>query len=166
MSVPSGPGAPADPRDPYGAADPYAPYAPGDQVRPGGGSQPGLGILRVARVLVAFVYVVVTACLVVLFLGFVLQLFGASTDAEFTRWVYRNVERIMEPFRGMFPSPTLSDRSVLDVSLLFAMIVYALAALGLHALVSWLAGRIAAANRPRQRYGPASWSRTGGRAPG
>jgi hypothetical protein len=39
--------------------------------------------------------------------------------------VYRNVERIMEPFRGMFPTHALNDRSVVDFSLLFAMIVYA-----------------------------------------
>lgn len=125
-----------------------------------------LWLLRAAKAVVVLIYAFVLIDLVLLTLGFFLRLFGASTDAEFTRWVYRNVERIMEPFRGMFPSPTLTDRSVLDVSLLFAMIVYALAALGLHALVSWLAGRIAAANRPQPRYGPAPWSRTGSRAPG
>ena len=53
--------------------------------------------------------------LVLLTLGFFLRLFGASTDAEFTRWVYRNVDRIMEPFRGIFPSHAVSDVSVLDV---------------------------------------------------
>ena len=96
-------------------------------------------VLRVARVIVLFVYVVVAACVVLLALGFVLRLFGASTDAEFTRWVYRNVDRIMEPFRGMFPTHALNDRSVVDFSLLFAMIVYGIAAVALHALVSWLA---------------------------
>jgi uncharacterized protein YggT (Ycf19 family) len=111
-------------------------------------------VLRTTRVIVLFVYAVVTACLLVLVLGFVLQLFGASTDAEFTRWVYRNVDRIMEPFRGMFPSPTINDRSVVDFSLLFAMILYAIAALALHALVTWLAGLIARTSQPRRRQGP------------
>lgn len=110
-----------------------------------------LWILRVSRWVVLFVYAVVTVNLVLLSLGFTLRLFGASTDASFTRWVYRNVDRIMEPFRGMFPTQPITDRSVLDVSLLFAMIVYAVAGIALHALVTWLAVRIAEIQR-RERY--------------
>jgi uncharacterized protein YggT (Ycf19 family) len=106
-----------------------------------------LWVLRLVRLLVLFIYVVVAACLVILALGFVLRLFGASTDADFTEWVYRNVDRIMEPFRGMFPTHPLNDRSVVDFSLLFAMIVYAIVAVALHALVSWLAGQIVAIDR-------------------
>jgi uncharacterized protein YggT (Ycf19 family) len=108
-------------------------------------------VLRIAKVIVVFVYAVVAVCLVLLTLAFVLQLFGASTDAEFTRWVYRNADRVMEPFRGMFPSPTLSDRSVVDFSVLFAMVVYAMVALALHALISWLGEQAARAAR-RNRY--------------
>ena len=37
----------------------------------------------------------------------------------------------------------VDGRSVLDVSILFAMIVYGLAALLLHALIDWLTDRIA-----------------------
>jgi len=111
---------------------------------------PKLWLLRAAKALVVFVYIVVIIDLVLLTLGFFLQLFGASTDAEFTRWVYRNVERIMEPFRGMFPSKAVSDQSVLDVSLLFAMIVYSIVGMTIHALVTWLTDRIVALRRPRQ----------------
>jgi uncharacterized protein YggT (Ycf19 family) len=110
-----------------------------------------LWILRVARWVVLFVYAVVIVNLVLLSLGFALRLFGASTEASFTRWVYRNVDRIMEPFRGMFPTQPISDRSVLDVSLLFAMVVYAIVGLALHALVVWLAARIAETQR-RERH--------------
>ena len=102
--------------------------------------EPQLWLLRVAKAVVVLVYAFVLINLVLLILGFFLRLFGASTDAEFTRWVYRNVERIMEPFRGMFPSQALSDQSVLDVSLLFAMIVYSIVGIALHALVEWLTG--------------------------
>ena len=115
---------------------------------------PKLWLLRAAKALVVFVYVVVIVDLVLLTLGFILQLFGASTDAEFTRWVYRNVERVMEPFRGMFPSKTVSDQSVLDVSLLFAMIVYSMVGLTVHALITWLTERIVALRR-RQHLAPA-----------
>lgn len=108
-----------------------------------------LWILRLARLIVLFVYVVVSACVVMLSLAFVLRLFGASTDAGFTEWVYRSVDRIMKPFRGMFTSEPLGERAVLDLSLLFAAIVYGIVAVGLHALVSWLAGHIVAITRRR-----------------
>jgi uncharacterized protein YggT (Ycf19 family) len=109
-----------------------------------------IGLLRVSKAVVVFVYLFVLVNLVLLSLGFVLQLFGASTDAEFTQWVYRAVERIMQPFRGMFPSRTLSDESVLDVSLLFAMIVYAVVGIGLHALINWLTDKIVTLRRRAQ----------------
>jgi uncharacterized protein YggT (Ycf19 family) len=109
-----------------------------------------IGLLRASKVVVVFVYIVVMVNLVLLALGFCLQLFGASTDAEFTRWVYRAVERIMQPFRGMFPSRALSDQSVFDASLLFAMVVYAIVGIGLHALISWLTEKIVTLRRREQ----------------
>jgi hypothetical protein len=123
------------------------PSAPADQ-------DTRIGLLRAVRVVVLFVYAVVLVNLVLLLLGFVLRLFGASTDAAFTRWVYRSVDRIMEPFRGMFPTHVSGD-SVFDTSLLFAMIVYALIGIALHALVTWLAAKIVALRRQdRPRPGP------------
>ena len=105
---------------------------------------PQLWLLRASKAVVVLIYAFVLIDLVLLTLGFFLRLFGASTDAEFTRWVYRNVDRVMEPFRGMFPSHAISDESLLDVSLLFAMIVYAIVGIALHALVEWLTRKIAA----------------------
>lgn len=148
-SDPRAPGAAGAPRpSPLGSA-PVARPAPGPDAAPVAdtGDDTKVWILRIARGVVLFVYVVVFVNLVVLSLGFLLRLFGASTDASFTRWVYRNVDRIMEPFRGMFPSQAISDRSVLDVSLLFAMIVYAVVGIALHALVTWLAAKIAEIQR-------------------
>jgi uncharacterized protein YggT (Ycf19 family) len=112
-----------------------------------------LWILRIGKAIVVLVYAVVTVGLVLLTLGFVLQLFGASTSADFTEWVYRSVDRIMEPFRGMFSSQELGERSIVDFSLLFAMIVYAILALALHALVSWLAASIVKVRREQQPAG-------------
>jgi uncharacterized protein YggT (Ycf19 family) len=137
------------------------------------GNDTQLWILRLAKVVVVFVYAVVTLNLVLLALGFVLRLFGASTSAAFTEWVYRTVARIMEPFRGMFPSQEVGDRSIVDFSLLFAMIVYALLAMALHALVSWLAAKVVQVTRDQQRaQALAAWDvdapggpRPGGPAP-
>ena len=102
-----------------------------------------IGIARLARALTYLVYAFVLVALVLLLFGFFLLLFGANPDAGFAEWVYRGLERVMAPFRGLFEPVPIDGRSVLDVSILFAMIVYGMAALGLKALIDWLTDRIA-----------------------
>ncbi len=98
--------------------------------------------IKATRVLLWLVYLWVTITLVLLLLSFILQLFGANPTAGFVDWVYRSTERAMAPFRGIFESVTISDKSVLDVSVLFAMIVYGFVALGLHLAIEWLTRRL------------------------
>jgi YGGT family len=83
----------------------------------------------------------------ILSLGFILKLFGADPSAGFTQWAYRNLERVMSPFRGIFAPVTLGTTgnevdAVLDTSILFAMIVYGILLLALRAVVDWLTMRI------------------------
>jgi uncharacterized protein YggT (Ycf19 family) len=101
----------------------------------------------IAKALLWVVYVWVVLNLVLLFLAFVLRLFGANPEAGFTQWVYRSVSRSMAPFRGIFEPIVLSDQSVLDTSLLFAMIVYGLAALFLRAGIDWASELVARRRR-------------------
>jgi uncharacterized protein YggT (Ycf19 family) len=98
---------------------------------------------RLARALTYLLYAFAVVALVMLVFGFFLPLFGANLDAAFAEWVYRGLTRVMAPFRGLFDPVPLDGRSVLDVSLLFAMIVYGLAAILLHALIKSLTDRIA-----------------------
>ena len=100
-------------------------------------------VARLARALTYLVYAFVLVALVLLLFAFFLLLFGANPDAPFAEWVYRGLGRVMAPFRGLFEPVPMDGRSVLDVSVLFAMIVYGLAALGLNALIDWLTTRIA-----------------------
>jgi uncharacterized protein YggT (Ycf19 family) len=86
----------------------------------------------------------VTVALIVLTFGFFLLLFGANPDAAFAEWVYRSLDRVMAPFRGLFEPVRLDGRSVLDVSIVFAMIVYAIVAMALQAVIEWLTARIRA----------------------
>ena len=102
-----------------------------------------VAVARAARALTYLVYAFVVVALVMLLFGFFLLLFGANPDAAFAEWVYRSLTRVMAPFRGLFERVPLDGRSVLDLSILFAMIVYGLAALLLHALIEWLTDRIA-----------------------
>jgi uncharacterized protein YggT (Ycf19 family) len=101
-----------------------------------------LSIVRAARVLTYFVYGFTIVALVILGLGFFLLLFGANPDAPFAEWVYRSLNRVMAPFRGIFEPVPLNGDSVLDTSVLFAMIVYGLAAMLLTALIDWLTQRL------------------------
>jgi uncharacterized protein YggT (Ycf19 family) len=105
-------------------------------------SKESLEVTRIARALTYLVYAWVIVALVILVLGFFLQLFGANPDAPFAEWVYRSLTRIMAPFRGLFEPLELDGRSVLDTSILFAMIVYGIVAIALHDLIDWLTDRL------------------------
>jgi uncharacterized protein YggT (Ycf19 family) len=102
-----------------------------------------VALMQIARVLTYLVYAWVIVSLVILTFGFFLLLFGANPDAAFAAWVYRGLERVMAPFRGIFEPVRLDGRSVLDVSVLFAMIVYGIVAMVLHGLIGWLTARAA-----------------------
>ena len=106
-------------------------------------------LARIARALTYLVYAFVIVALVLLMLGFFLLLFGANPDASFAEWVHRGLRRVMAPFRGLFEEVPLDGRSVLDISILFAMLVYSIVALALHALIDWLTDRIVDISRRR-----------------
>ena len=96
---------------------------------------------------------------IILIIGFFLLLFGANPSAGFTQWAYRNLDRVMEPFRGIFTPIQLGTTSgnveaVFETSVLFAMIVYLILGMLLSALTRWLSQRLryldAAEQRERQ----------------
>ena len=100
-------------------------------------------ILTFGKVLTGVVYAIIVVYLIILTLAFFLKLFGANPAADFADWVYTAADRIMEPFRGIFPTTAITDRSVFDASLLFAIIVYSIVALLLHSLIAWITSRMA-----------------------
>lgn len=95
---------------------------------------------------VIYIYVIIVE--IILLLGFLLLLFGANTSASFVAWVYRNLDRAMEPFRGIFTPIELGTtggnevQSVFDTSIVFAMIVYAIVAIAVHAFIHWVTVRL------------------------
>ena len=94
--------------------------------------------IKIARALLWLIYAWVVVTVVLLLLLFILRLFGANPTAGFVEWVYRSTERAMAPFRGIFEPLTLSDASVLDTSVVFAMIVYTFVGLGLQVALDWI----------------------------
>ena len=57
-------------------------------------------------------------------LRIILKLFGASTTAPFTRWVYETTDPLLTPFSGMFPAPKLTSGFLIEFSALFAIVIY------------------------------------------
>ena len=105
------------------------------------------GVVWVARVITYLIYVYVILVEIILLIGFFLLLFGANPSAGFTEWAYRNLDRVMEPFRGIFTPIQLGTTSgnveaVIDTSVLFAMIIYGIIAMVLSAFTRWLSQRL------------------------
>ena len=100
--------------------------------------------LRAVSYLVYFYLIVVE---IILLIGFFLLLFGANPTAGFTQWAYRNLDRVMQPFRGIFAPIELGTTgndvaATFDTSVLFAMIIYGIVALLFSVLIGWLSGRL------------------------
>ncbi|MBI3984452.1 MAG: YggT family protein [Candidatus Levybacteria bacterium] len=60
------------------------------------------------------------------FLGIriLLRLFGANPNTPFVSWVYDTTAPLLSPFSGIFPNPTITPGFVLEMSSLFALLVY------------------------------------------
>ena len=100
--------------------------------------------LRISRAIVLFVYGFAIACTIILAMAFFLELFNANESTPFVEWVFRATDRIMQPFRGIFPPIEGENGSVFDPALLFGIFMYWLLAIGAQALVGWIDRKIVA----------------------
>jgi hypothetical protein len=95
-------------------------------------------LIKLCRAIVWIFYAVVVLNTILLGLTFLLELFGANPEAGFVDWIYRSTERAMQPFHDIFPTVEFSERSVLDVSVLFAIVIYLILVVALQTLLNWL----------------------------
>jgi len=103
--------------------------------------------LFIAKAVSTLVLIYLVIVEIILFLGFLLKLLGADPTSGFVEWAYRNLDRAMQPFRGIFAPVDLGTaandvEAVIETSILFAMAVYGIVALGVAALTSWLTARV------------------------
>jgi hypothetical protein len=84
--------------------------------------------------IVWFVLGIVEALLII---RVVLKALGANPAAGFSQLVYSVSAPLVLPFQGIFPTPATS-RSVLELSALVAIVVYALVAWGIVRLIAIL----------------------------
>lgn len=60
----------------------------------------------------------------ILGLRILFRLLDANPAASFVGWIYETSDTLMAPFRGIFPPATLEGGITLDVSAIFAAIMY------------------------------------------
>ena len=101
----------------------------------------------IIRAVVYVVYAFFIVSLLILLQGFLLLLLGADPNTGYTEWAYRNLNRVMEPFRGIFQPVEINGDAVLDTSILFAMVIYGILLLLTRAFLDWLTVRLHRAER-------------------
>lgn len=104
----------------------------------------GLWIARGVGYLVQWYLIAVQA---ILGIGFLLRAFGANPSTPFSAWIYRSLDRTMEPFRGLFQPLELGSAqngvpAVFDTSILFAMVCYGLVLMVVNAALVWMTRKI------------------------
>lgn len=126
---------------------PASPPSPG-KARPAHLQPVRRAAFMLAKVVSYFVYFYVLFVEIILTLGFLLLLAGANPSSSFVTWIYRSLDRAMEPFRGIFTPIDVGltggnqVESVFETSVLFAMIIYGILAVVIQALVSWTSGQL------------------------
>jgi uncharacterized protein YggT (Ycf19 family) len=132
---------PGQPATGYAQSPP--PYDDGDYIHPH-----QRAVVWVTRAITYLVYAFIIAVEIILIIGFLLLLGGANSSSSFVEWAYRNLDRVMKPFRGIFTPIDLGAagsnevQSVFDTSVLFAMIIYAIAGIIIYGFASWLTKKL------------------------
>lgn len=88
--------------------------------------------------LVRIINIIVGIFEAILGLRVLFRLFNANPTSPFVHWIYDTSSALMDPFRGIFTAHTLGRGYTLDVSALFAMLMYLIIGAILAALLSML----------------------------
>jgi len=100
------------------------------------------GFLRFSKVLVWIMYFWVLIGVISLTLRTILLALSANTSAGFANFVITISNDYMQPFRGIFTGREVGETGYLDVSAIFAIIVYLFIAWGFHALIDFVQNKI------------------------
>jgi uncharacterized protein YggT (Ycf19 family) len=87
-----------------------------------------------ARRAMEVIYLVFGIIDALLLIRLVLKLLGANPHAGFASFTYGLTDFLLAPFHGLLPT-IVSGQSVLELSVIFAILIYSLIALGLARLV-------------------------------
>jgi uncharacterized protein YggT (Ycf19 family) len=98
--------------------------------------------LNIGKVLTYAMYGLVIFAEIMLAFRVFLLAFSANASSPFVEFIYRTSADFLQPFRGIFPPRAVGETGYLDVSALFAIIVYALIAWGFSALIGYINHKI------------------------
>lgn len=98
--------------------------------------------LKVSKIVSYLLYAWVLFGIIMLVFRVFLLAFSASTTAGFTQFVMKTSADYLEPFRGIFPPHNVGETGYLDVSSLFAIVVYLFIAWGVSALITYIQHKI------------------------
>lgn len=98
--------------------------------------------LKFSKVIVWIMYVWVLIGVISLTLRVLLLALSASTTAGFTNFVLNVSNDYLQPFRGIFPTKPLGETGYLDISSLFAIIVYLFILWGFRSLIDYVQNKI------------------------
>ena len=93
---------------------------------------------RLRELLVGLTNVVSGIVGALLGLRLLLRLFGANSENGFVDWVYDTSSALIAPFEGIFPTVRVEDGFVLEISTLFALLVYGILAALVYYLIAAL----------------------------
>ncbi len=97
--------------------------------------------MLVANFLVKLINLVTNIVVGLLALRFLLKFLGASSTAPFVVWIYNTTQPILAPFLGMFTSPIVEQRLIVELSTVFAIVVYTFIGYILSDIVNFLSFR-------------------------
>lgn len=98
--------------------------------------------LNIGKVLTYAMYAFVIFAEIVLAFRVFLLAFSANPSSPFVKFIYDTSADFLQPFRGIFPPKAVGETGYLDVSALFAIIVYGLIAWGFSALIGYINHKI------------------------
>lgn len=98
--------------------------------------------LKVSKVVSWLFYFWVLAGIAFLTMRVFLLATSANLNAGFSNFVWQVSQDYLEPFRGIFPPRELGETGYLDVSALFAIVVYLFLAWGFKALIDYVQNKI------------------------
>jgi len=91
-------------------------------------------MFRTRNIINSVINIILTIVEALLLFRLILKLLAANEAAAFVRWIYETSEPLLSPFEGMFPT-VVNSGVVVEMSTLFAIMVYALVGYLLIAIV-------------------------------
>lgn len=109
------------------------------------------GFLKFSKIIAWLMYAWVLFGIITLTFGVFLLAFSANTNSGFYQFIVRTSTQYLEPFRGLFPPHAVGQTGYINVSALFAIVVYAFVAWGFSALLHYIQGKIDLAKDTQQK---------------